>query len=360
SLGAPHVEGGWITLAPTRLGPRAFIGNSGVVPAGTTLGEGSLVGVLSIAPSDPTDAARPGASWLGSPPIPLPRREPSASFSDARTFRPPRRLKLARGLFELLRITGPTAGLFLVASFVTAVALALFERLGVVTSLLLIPAIYGATCLAAIAAVAVVKWAVVGRYKPFTRPLWSNLVWRLEFVNALYEFFAAPIALEALAGTPFLPAYLRLLGAKIGRGAYIETTGFLEWDLVEVGDRSVLMEDAVVQTHLFQDRVLKASRLRIGNDCSIGDAAVVLYDSHLEDGSRLDALSLVMKGETLPAGTAWAGVPAAWQNPAPVRPKEAEWATPAASARNRRPRRERESRGRPARAESTSAPGLDD
>jgi len=33
----------------------------------------------------------------------------------------------------------------------------------------------------------------------------------------------------------------------------------------------------------------------------------------MEDGSRLDALSLLMKGEILPAGTAWAGSPAARQ-----------------------------------------------
>ena len=31
--------------------------------------------------------------------------------------------------------------------------------------------------------------------------------------------------------------------------------------------------------------------------------AVSLYDSEMEDGARLDALSLVMKGERLPRGT---------------------------------------------------------
>ena len=359
SLGAPRVEGGWITLAPTRLGRRVFIGNSGVVPAGTTLGDRSLVGVLSIAPPNPNKAGREGASWLGSPPIPLPRRQPSAAFSEARTFRPTRRLVVARGLFELLRVTGPTAGLFLVASFVTAVTLELLHGIGAV-ALLVVPAIYGAACLAALGAVALAKWVVIGRYRPFTRPLWSHLVWRLEFVNALYEFFAAPIGLEALAGTPFLPMYLRLLGAKIGRGTYIETTGFLEWDLVEIGDRSVLMEDAVVQTHLFEDRVLKASSLRIGRDCSIGDASVILYDSVLEDGSRIDALSLVMKGETLPAGSAWAGVPAKWQGPARVRAELGERVGLPTAADDRRPHSVGESHGQPESARGVSACGSDD
>jgi non-ribosomal peptide synthetase-like protein len=153
----------------------------------------------------------------------------------------------------------------------------------------------------------------MGRYQPFEHPLWSVLVWRLEFVNALYEFLVTPLLLEALQGTPLLPWYLRLLGARIGRRTYIHTTGFLEWDLVEVGDKAVINEDCVLQTHLFEDRVLKASRLRVGRGCEIGAASVVLYDSEMEDGSRLDALSLLMKGEVLPADTAWAGSPAARQ-----------------------------------------------
>src|SRR5712664_3743183 len=64
------------------------------------------------------------------------------------------------------------------------------------------------------------KWGVMGRFRPFERPLWSTFIWRLEFVNALYEFLATPLALGALQGTPFLPWYFRLLGARIGRGVY--------------------------------------------------------------------------------------------------------------------------------------------
>src|SRR5260221_8001073 len=136
----------------------------------------------------------------------------------------------------------------------------------------------------------------MGGARPFGRPLWSTLVWRLEFVNALYEFLATPLVLDVLQGTPFLPWYFRLLGARIGRRVYTHTTGLLEWDLVEVGDRAALNDDCVLQTHLFEDRILKASRLRVGSDCAVGALSVVLYDSKMEDGARLDSLSLLMKG----------------------------------------------------------------
>lgn len=89
TLGPPHIEGGWMTVRETRLGRRAFVGNSGVVPTGTVLGDESLVGVLSLAPQDRTQATEPRASWLGSPPILLPRRQPSAQFTEERTYCPP-------------------------------------------------------------------------------------------------------------------------------------------------------------------------------------------------------------------------------------------------------------------------------
>jgi non-ribosomal peptide synthetase-like protein len=313
SLGASRVEGGWMTVAPTRVGRRAFIGNSAVVPAGAELGDGSLVGVLSLAPPPTSEGVRPGAAWLGSPPRLLPRREESASFTEERTYCPPRRLVLTRAAVEVLRITFPPAGFILVTAAVITATLRLWDSIGAGAALGLLPLVYGACCLIAIVAVALVKWIVVGRYRPFVRPLWSTFVWRLEFVNALFEFFATPLALLALQGTPLLPWYFRLLGARIGRRVYAHTTGLLEWDLVEVKDRVALNDDCVLQTHLFEDRVLKGSRLYIGADCAVGAGSVLLYDSKMEDGAQLDAISLLMKGETLPAGTVWAGLPAEWQ-----------------------------------------------
>jgi non-ribosomal peptide synthetase-like protein len=311
SLGAARVEAGWLTLAPTVIGRRTFVGNSAVIPAGTALGDDSLVGVLTIAPSTEEQPARGGASWLGSPPILLPRRQPRPGFPEQRTFRPSRKLQWSRACCEILRVTLPGAGFIVVTVSVIETALNLWDRLGAEATLLLLPAVLAACAVAAALAVPLVKWIAMGRYRPFERPLWSAFLWRLEFVNALYEFFATPVALEALQGTPLLPWYLRLLGARIGRRVYLGTTGFLEFDLVEIGDRSVLNRDCILQTHLFEDRIMKSSHLRIGADCEIGAHSIVLYDTRINDGVRLGPLSLVMKGETLPAGTAWVGSPLA-------------------------------------------------
>jgi non-ribosomal peptide synthetase-like protein len=309
SLGAARVEGGWLTLAPTKLGRRVFVGNSAVIPAGTALADESLVGVLTIAPSDSGQTARPGAGWLGSPPIFLPRRQPGAAFPEQRTFRPDRRFQCTRGCFEIFRVTLPGAGFVMVTVAVVDAASKLWGHWGPVTTLVLLPAVFAACCAAVILIVAAAKWIAIGRYRPFEQPFWSAFVWRLEFVNALFEFLATPIGLEALRGTPLLPWYLQLLGARIGRRVYIDSTGFLEFDLVKIGDRSVLNKDCILQTHLFEDRVLKASGLRIGVACEIGTQSVVLYDAEMKDGARLGPLSLLMKGEVLPTGKVWEGSP---------------------------------------------------
>jgi non-ribosomal peptide synthetase-like protein len=309
-LGPSRVENGWMTVAPTKIGKRAFVGNSAVVPAGTTIGENSLLGVLTIPPQDPSQAMQRGGSWLGSPPVQLPHRQPSMGFSEKRTYQPTRRARLIRAVVEAFRVTLPSAGFIIVTTTVITATIALMGRLGLVEALLLLPVTYGVACIVVSLAVVVAKWLVMGRFRPFTHPLYTSYVWRLEAVNALYEFLATPLTLDALQGTPLLPLYFRLLGAKVGKEVYIHTTGLIEFDLVTVGDHCCINQDSVLQTHLFEDRVLKASDLTVGNWCDIGAYSIVLYDSKMEDHSHLDSLSLLMKGETLPTDTAWAGIPA--------------------------------------------------
>ena len=37
--------------------------------------------------------------------------------------------------------------------------------------------------------------------------------------------------------------------------------------------------------------------------------SVVLYDSHMHEGATLGPLALLMKGEVMPAGCRWHGIP---------------------------------------------------
>ena len=65
----------------------------------------------------------------------------------------------------------------------------------------------------------------------------------------------------------------------------------------------------VVQNHLFEDRVMKSSYVKIADECSVGNMSIVLYDSEIQKGTNVGPLSLVMKGDNLPKDTNWIGIP---------------------------------------------------
>ena len=55
---------------------------------------------------------------------------------------------------------------------------------------------------------------------------------------------------------------------------------------------------------------MKVGRVRIGDGVTVGAGSTVLYDTHVGDFARLGPLTLVMKGESIPAHSEWVGAPA--------------------------------------------------
>jgi carbonic anhydrase/acetyltransferase-like protein (isoleucine patch superfamily) len=65
---------------------------------------------------------------------------------------------------------------------------------------------------------------------------------------------------------------------------------------------------------------MKMDHVTLRDRSTIGDKAVVLYSSVVEEGATLAALSLAMKGEVLPKETTWSGIPAQKVGRAPTAP----------------------------------------
>ena len=80
-----------------------------------------------------------------------------------------------------------------------------------------------------------------------------------------------------------------------------------------VGAHSELNALCCPQTHLFEDRVMKIDEVVIGERVTMGARCTVLYSAEVGNGVQLGPMTLVMKGESLPAGTRWHGAPAAPQ-----------------------------------------------
>ncbi|MDQ1647613.1 MAG: hypothetical protein QOJ50_3797, partial [Cryptosporangiaceae bacterium] len=192
-----ELRGGMLRIDEARIGKRAFLGNSGMTAPGRRVPKRGLVGVLSAAPK----RAKAGTSWLGMPPMELPRA--AEKGDESLTFDPPRRLMVARGLVELCRIVPVMCGAAL-ALLTLATLFALVARFGYAGAALLSGAVLtGAGVLACGLAVAA-KWLLVGRFTVSERPLWSAFVWRTELADTFVEVLAAPWLVGALTGTPAL------------------------------------------------------------------------------------------------------------------------------------------------------------
>ncbi|MGD1086303.1 MAG: Pls/PosA family non-ribosomal peptide synthetase [Verrucomicrobiota bacterium] len=313
SLGAPRARNGLVRSGVNQIGRRSFIGNSAMLPPGTVIGDNVLIGCLSAPPANAADALREDSAWLGSPAIFLPQRQKSGEFSEETTFHPNWKLRAQRAAIEFFRVLTPATCFIILISLLFSALLLLNDEndiSGELKTLRFFPLLYTGCAVVAGLAGIVAKWLLVWRYRPGEKPLWSTGVWRNELISALHEHLAEPFLVDALTGTPFVCWYFRLLGAKIGRRVYMETTDMSEFDLVDIGDEAMLNADCTIQTHLFEDRVMKMGTIQIGPRCNVGSGTLVLYDTVMEEGAALGDLSLLMKGESLPAWSRWQGAPA--------------------------------------------------
>ncbi|MEV5915288.1 Pls/PosA family non-ribosomal peptide synthetase [Streptomyces chartreusis] len=303
TLTAPYeLGGGWMRIGRAEIGRRAFLGNSGMTGPGRTVPDGGLVGVLSATPKK----AKKGTSYLGLPPVKLPR---AASDGDqSRTYDPPARLLWARGLVELCRLVPVfcSAGI----AVLTVAALCV---LGVWA-----PLLSGLVLLAAGAAAGLVsivaKWLLVGRHRSGEHPLWSSFVWRNELADTFVEVLAVPWLAGSVPGTPVMTAWLRGLGARIGRGVWVDSYWLPETDLVTLEDASTVNRGCVLQTHLFHDRILRTDTVVLREGATLGPGGIVLPGSAIGARTTLGPASLVMAAESVPDDTRWLGNPIeAWR-----------------------------------------------
>jgi len=305
--GTPKAYNNHIMYEKIKVGSRTFIGNSAIVPINSTIGDDCLIGVMSIPPNH--SKTENGTSWLGTPAMFLHKRDINDSFDSEETYNPGKKLYLKRLIIEFIRVILPT-NIYVILSYALVY---LFYEISVNNDFW--PAIFMFTASAVVSEallilfVVLLKFSLMATYRPCINPLWSSFVWKTEFVTGVYENLLGDHILTPLAGTPLLPIVMRLFGCRIGKKVFLDTIFISEFDLVRIGHEAAVNFNSTMQTHLFEDRVLKMDYLTIGKMASVGNGAVVLYDTHMEEGSKLGSSSLLMKGEILSANTHWHGTP---------------------------------------------------
>jgi acetyltransferase-like isoleucine patch superfamily enzyme len=129
------------------------------------------------------------------------------------------------------------------------------------------------------------------------------------------RYMVSTHVVRVLVGTFFRSSalwtwYLRLNGAQIGRGVYINSLSISDHNMLEFGDGVVIGESVHLSGHTVEGGVVKTGRVRLGRGVTVGLGSMVGIGVEAGERCQIGALSVVPKYSRLDPGTIYAGVPA--------------------------------------------------
>lgn len=299
-------------LAPTAIGARNFLGNRIAYPAGGRTGDNCLLATKVAVPV--SGPLRHDVGLLGSPCFEIPRSVRRDSTFDEPG--PGDGTGLRRALAAKNRHNAVTMAWHLLTAWLYFFCVTLIFALAASRY-----PVWGTAALALANAVllpftllyyVLLERAVTAVHPP--QPLFSSIYdrrfWRRErYWKVPYETY-----LHILDGTPFKSLVWRLLGVRIGVRVFDDGCFLTERPMVRIGDDCTLNAGSVLQCHSQEDGTFKSDRIALGDRCTLGVGAFVHYGVTVGDGAVLAPDCFLMKGETVPEHTRWAGNPA---RPAP-------------------------------------------
>jgi non-ribosomal peptide synthetase-like protein len=153
----------------------------------------------------------------------------------------------------------------------------------------------------------VAKWILIGRWKPRQIRIWSLAYLRFWLVKTLVQ--RNPIVL--FTGSPLFTFYLRLLGAKVGRGVVIFSTHVpICTDLLSIGDGTIIRKDAFINGYRAHAGFIQVGPISIGKNALISESTVIDIDTSMGDDTQLGRASSLHSGQHVPDGQRWHGSPA--------------------------------------------------
>jgi non-ribosomal peptide synthetase-like protein len=167
---------------------------------------------------------------------------------------------------------------------------------------------YGGGAFAALCALPILlKWLVIGRWKPQEIQVWSLAYFRFWLVKTVVR--SNPLVL--FVGSPLYLMYLRALGAKIGKGVFILSKNVpITTDLLTIGDATVIRKDVSLWGYRAHAGVIQTGSLALGKNVLVGEMSVFDINTSMGDDSQLGHASSLHAGQAVPAGSRWHGSPA--------------------------------------------------
>jgi non-ribosomal peptide synthetase-like protein len=153
----------------------------------------------------------------------------------------------------------------------------------------------------------IAKWLLIGRFRAQAIPIWSLGYFRFWVVKTMMR--TSPVM--AFTGTPIYNAYLRLMGAKIGKGAVLSCRyGPVCADMLSIGDNTILRKDTIILGYRAQSNFIHIGPVEIGANAFVGEGSVIDIDTTMGDDTQLGHASSLQSGQHVPDGRHYHGSPA--------------------------------------------------
>ena len=110
--------------------------------------------------------------------------------------------------------------------------------------------------------------------------------------------------------TPFGIWFLKAMGMKIGRHAFINTEYISDPQLIRIGEDAALGGSVRICAHFGGGGHLTVAPVSIGARATLGLAVTVMGDVEVGDGATVLPNSVLLPGSRVGAGETWGGVPA--------------------------------------------------
>jgi len=135
---------------------------------------------------------------------------------------------------------------------------------------------------------------------------WPLMNWARCMVSThVVRLFAGSV----LRSTPVWTFYLRLNGARLGRGVYVNSLFVSDHNLLQFDDHVVIGDAVHLSGHTVERAVVKTAPVRLGKGVTIGIGSVVGIGVEAGPKAQVGALSLVPKRSRLEAGATYVGAP---------------------------------------------------
>lgn len=163
--------------------------------------------------------------------------------------------------------------------------------------------------LALLVVIPIYNWVLPTRVRPFKGGYYTlhALPWFLH--NGLF-YLVRFTFLPFVTLTPFGVWFLKAMGMKIGRHAFINTEYISDPQLITIGDDAALGGSVRIFAHYGGGGNLVIAPVTVGNRATLGLACCVMGDVIIGDDATILPESVLLPGSRVGAGETWGGVPA--------------------------------------------------